>query len=118
PGRALQKGDRTGEHGAQAQYHRCAYSQQQTHVVVEGQPRQDGGVRWWELAEVREVARHQLVEVGQHVLVRHHDAGRVTGRSRRVLQIRGVQAVPRVGVETEAGVPTQPVDLDQRRSGL
>ena len=44
PGRPFQERNRTRQFGAIAAQDRCADSQHQTHVVVEGQPRHDRGI--------------------------------------------------------------------------
>ena len=98
-GRPFQERNRARQVGGMAAQDGCADAQHQTHVVIEGQPRHERGIRGDLMCVLREIAAHQLLEIRLEVAVGDHDPGRQPGRTRAVLQIRGVgkSAVERLG---------------------
>ena len=78
PGRLLQKRHRTHQHCRAPEHAAGAeHAEEQAHVVVEGQPRHQSGVRRRNIAVVLEVVGHDLLDIREDVLVRDHHTGRL-----------------------------------------
>ena len=81
PGRFLEKSHRTHQHRCALEPERRQQPRNQTHVVIEGQPRDHGQVTRRHAVEVFEVVGSDLAEVADHVLVGDHHPCRLPGRS-------------------------------------
>ena len=118
PRRALQERHRAHHHAVQAAENRYADTEQQAHVVIEGQPRHHSGIRWGDLAEVHEEVGVNLLEVGRQVAIGDHDARGLPRRPRGVLQIRDVGAGPGAYPRTLPGALVDRVNGDDGGIGI
>ena len=117
-GRPFQERNRARQLAAMAAQDRCADAQHQTHVVVEGQPRHDRGIRCGLGVGLREEAAHQLLEIHLKVAVRDHDPGRQPGRTRAVLQIRDAGQIGCPKACSAIGIQIHRIDFDDLRSSV
>ena len=110
--------DRTREHSANPPRIGAQIPRHQTHVVIERQPRHDGGVWRGNASVVRKVVGHQLLEIGHRFL-----CDIMTPAGRRVdpdvycrYAVFGRLLAP--GAGPCRAVKIQQVDLDDRWSGF
>ena len=111
----LQKRQRTHQHCGALVDQRQDNALQQTHVVVEGQPRHRSRRN---LLRVLKVIGHELFAIGDDVSMRDNDTGRLACRPRGVLQIRRIRMRIPSRVEVARGVLVERVHRhdDRRRS--